>query len=224
MSSKQDEVVLLDLWASPFCMRVKIAFEEKGVVGYEMKEENLPYGKSELLLKSNPIYQKVPVLLHNGNPIVESTNIVYYIDEAWPSSPSLLPSCAYGRARARFWADFIDKKVYDAGAAIWGGKGEEIEAAKNEFIEAIKKLEGALGDKDYYGGDTFGFVDIIAIPLTSWFLTYERFGGFKVEEECPKFAAWMKRCQDRESVAKALPDPEKVHEFVIKLRKMMGIE
>lgn len=112
MSPKQDEVVLLDLWASPFCMRVKIALEEKGV-GYEVKDEDLPSRKSELLLKSNPIYQKVPVLLHNGKPIVESTNIVYYVDETWSSSssPSLLPSCAYGRSRARFWADFIDKKV-----------------------------------------------------------------------------------------------------------------
>lgn len=116
-------------------------------------------------------------------------------------------------------------QVFDVGAAIWGGKGEEIEAAKNEFIEVIKKLEGALGEKDYFNGDTFGFVDVIAIPMTSWFLTYEKFGGFKVEEECQRFGVWMKRCQqERESVAKALPDPEKVYDFVVKLRKMSGIE
>lgn len=44
------EVVLLDFWASPFCMRVKIALEEKGVE-YEAREEYLFAGKSELLLK-----------------------------------------------------------------------------------------------------------------------------------------------------------------------------
>ena len=104
------EVVLLDCWASPFCMRAKIALEEKGVQ-HERREENLFGGKSELLLKSNPIHQQVPVLLHNGKPISESTIVVGYIDEVWPSSTPLLPTCPYERAQARFWADFIDKKV-----------------------------------------------------------------------------------------------------------------
>lgn len=103
------EVVLLDCWASPFCMRVKIALEEKGVE-HENRGEDLFGGKSELLLKSNPVYQKVPVLLHNEKPLCESTIIVGYIDETWPSQP-LLPTCPYARAQARFWADFIDKKV-----------------------------------------------------------------------------------------------------------------
>lgn len=107
--SKGDEVVLLDCWASPFCMRAKIALAEKGV-DFEVRAEDLFGGKSDLLLNSNPIYKKVPVLLHNGKPLCESTVIVGYIDETWPSPP-LLPSCAYQRAQARFWADFIDKKV-----------------------------------------------------------------------------------------------------------------
>lgn len=101
------EVVLLECWASPFCMRVKIAQGGKRCVALEDRAENLFGGKSELLLKSNP-HQKVPVLLHDGKPICESTIIVGYIDEAWPTQP-LLPTCP--RAHARFWADFIDKKV-----------------------------------------------------------------------------------------------------------------
>lgn len=105
------EVVLLDFCYSPFSMRVKIALAEKGV-SYEAKEEDLFGGKSTLLLKSNPIYEKVPVLLHNAKPVVESTNIVYYIDETWADSTvQLLPSCSYERSKARFWADFIDRKV-----------------------------------------------------------------------------------------------------------------
>lgn len=103
------KVVLLDCWVSPFCMRVKTALNEKGVE-YEHREEDLFGGKSELLLNSNPVYKKVPVLLHDGKPLAESIIIVGYIDETW-AKPPLLPSCAYGRAKARFWADFIDKKV-----------------------------------------------------------------------------------------------------------------
>ncbi|KAH9771587.1 glutathione transferase6 [Citrus sinensis] len=216
------EVFLLDCWASPFCLRAKIALAEKGVE-YEARAENLFGGKSDLLLKSNPIYKKVPVLLHDGKPLCESTIIVNYIDETWPSPP-LLPSCAYERAKARFWADFIDKKVFDAVCNIWKSKGEVPETAKNEFIEILKQLEGALGEKDFFGGDSFGFVDVIAIPLTCWFYAVEKFGGFKVENECPKFSAWMNKCMQRDTVARTLPDPEKVYEFVITLRNMFGIE
>ncbi|GAY66013.1 hypothetical protein CUMW_245390 [Citrus unshiu] len=93
---------------------------------------------------------------------------------------------------------------------IWKSKGEVPETAKNEFIEILKQLEGALGEKDFFGGDSFGFVDVIAIPLTCWFYAVEKFGGFKVENECPKFSAWMNKCMQRETVARMLPDPEKV--------------
>ncbi|CAK9169796.1 unnamed protein product [Ilex paraguariensis] len=219
--SKHD-VVLLDFWVSPFCIRVKMALAEKGVA-YVNQEEDLHLGKSRSLIRSNPVYQKVPVLLHNGKPICESTNIVYYIDETWPSPP-LLPSCPYARSRARFWANFIDKKVFEASSKIWMSKKEEKDVANKEFIEILKVLEGALGEKDYFGGDNFGFVDIIAISVASRFCTYEKFGGFKVEDHCPKFAAWMKRCMERESVSKVLPCPEDVHEFLIMLRMMHGIE
>ncbi|KAJ7964408.1 putative Glutathione s-transferase [Quillaja saponaria] len=216
------EVKLLDFWASPFCMRVKIALAEKGVE-HEDSQEDLFGGKSELLLKTNPIHQKVPVLFHNGKAVLESTIIVGYIDEVWPSNP-LLPTCPHARAQARFWADIIDKKVFEGGAKIWQSTGEAVEVGKKDFIEILKQLEGALGEKDYFGGDSFGFVDIIAIPFSSWFLAYEIFGGFKVEDHCPKISAWIKRCLQRESVAKVLPDPERVYEFVTTFRKMQGIE
>lgn len=107
----KEELILLDCGVSPFCGRVRIALAEKGVE-YENREENVLGGKSELLLSSNPVYKKVPVLLHNGRPVCESSIIVQYVEETWPSPP-LLPTCPYQRAQARFWGDFIDKKVHD---------------------------------------------------------------------------------------------------------------
>lgn len=104
------------------------------------------------------------------------------------------------------------------------GKGAEVEAAKDEFIDVLKKLEGALGNREYYGGDQFGFLDIIFVSLSCWFPTYEKYGGFKVEEETPKIAAWLKKCYKRETVAKSMPDSQKVIEFVGMMRKMHGIE
>ncbi|KAF2318186.1 hypothetical protein GH714_002471 [Hevea brasiliensis] len=179
------EVVLLDCWPSPFGMRIRIALAEKGIK-YEYKEEDLQ-NKSALLLQMNPVHKMIPVLIHNGKPVVESLIAVQYIDEVWKDKVPLLPSDPYLRAQAKFWADFVDKKEY------MGQKGEEQEAAKKEFIESLKLMEGELGEKPYFGGESFGYVDVVLVPFYSWFYTYEVSGNFSIEAECPKLIQWAKR-------------------------------
>lgn len=107
---EDDKVVLLDFWPSSYGMRVRIALAEKGIK-YEANEENLVSDKSPLLLEMNPVHKMIPVLIHNGKPISESLIIVHYIDEVWNHKSPLLPSDPYQRSQARFWADYIDKKV-----------------------------------------------------------------------------------------------------------------
>ncbi|CAN6286601.1 unnamed protein product [Urochloa humidicola] len=218
---KKQSLQLLDFWVSPFGQRCRIALAEKGLP-YEYLEQDLG-NKSELLLRSNPIHKKIPVLLHDGRPVCESLVIVQYIDEAFAPA-SLLPSDPYARAQARFWADYVDKKVYDCGTRLWKLKGEAQAQARKEMVEILKTLEGALGDGEFFGGEAFGFLDVVFVPFTSWFLSYERYGEFSVEKECPKLAAWAKRCGERESVAKTLSPPEKVYEFIGVLKKRFGIE
>ncbi|KAL6647054.1 hypothetical protein ACP70R_014491 [Stipagrostis hirtigluma subsp. patula] len=219
----EPEVVLLDFWVSPFGQRCRIALAEKGVA-YEYSEQDLLGGKSELLLKSNPVHKKIPVLLHAGKPVCESLVIVEYIDEAWPdaAAPLLPKNDPYARAQARFWADYVDKKVYDCQTRLWKHKGEAQDQAKKDLIEVLETLENELGDKPYFGGDTFGFVDVALVPFTSWFPTYEKLGGFTIAEHCPRMVAWASRCQERDSVAKALFDPDKVYEFVQFLMSRFG--
>ena len=108
--ANSDHIVLLDYSASPFAMRVRLAFAAKGVE-YLIKEEDLTQSKSSLLLKVNPVHQKIPVLIHNGKPVCESLIIVEYIDGLWKDKFPLLPSDPYQRAEAKFWAHFIDNKV-----------------------------------------------------------------------------------------------------------------
>lgn len=92
------------------------------------------------------------------------------------------------------------------------------------MIEILKLLAAELGDKTYFGGDAFGFMDVALVPFTSWFYSYETCAGFSVEAECPEIVAWAKRCMERESVKKTLYDPEKVYEFVCFLKKRYGVE
>ncbi|CAA7036991.1 unnamed protein product [Microthlaspi erraticum] len=217
------EVILLDFWPSMFGMRTRIALREKGVE-FEYREEDIINNKSPLLLEMNPIHKKIPVLIHNGRTVCESTIQVQYIDEVWSHKNPILPSDPYKRAQARFWVDFIDKKMYDAQKKIWATKGEEHESGKKEFIEVLKILEAELGDKPFFGGDDFGYVDIGLIGFYTWFHLYEKYGNFSIESECPKLIGWGKKCLERESVAKSLPEPEKVTELLSEYRKTILVE
>jgi glutathione S-transferase len=116
------------------------------------------------------------------------------------------------------WCD-INLQIHDVGRKIWTTKGEDQEAAKKDFIDSLKLLEGELGDKPYFGGKTLGYVDVALLPFYCWFYAYETIGNFNIESDCPKLIAYCKRCLEKESVSKSLEDPQKVYDFVVMLRK-----
>ncbi|WRX15622.1 Glutathione S-transferase [Theobroma cacao] len=105
---QENKVVLLGIWASPYTKRVELALKLKGI-SYEYVEEDM-FNKSPLVFKYNPAYKRLPVLVHNGNPIVESLIIYEYIDETWKNGPQILPADPYKRAQVRFWASFIHQQ------------------------------------------------------------------------------------------------------------------
>uniref|UniRef100_A0A151UGB9 glutathione transferase n=1 Tax=Cajanus cajan TaxID=3821 RepID=A0A151UGB9_CAJCA len=193
-----EEVVLLDIHASMFGMRVRIALAEKGVK-YVYKEESIG-NKSPLLLKNNPIHKQTLVLIHNGKPICESLNIVEYIDE--------------------FWKD--KAPVQEAGSELWASKVDQQEKARKELKERLKQLEEVLGDKPYFGGDSFGFLNVALIPFHQCFYAYETVGRFKLD--CPKLIAWAKRCLQRESVSTSLASEKDIYEFILDYRKTHGLD
>jgi glutathione S-transferase len=106
----EGHVKLLGAAVSPFAVLARMALELKGV-SYEYIDEDMG-NKSELLVKSNPVHQKVPVLIHDGKPICESLAIVEFVDELWDTAGrSILPTDPYHLALARFWAAYTDNKV-----------------------------------------------------------------------------------------------------------------
>ncbi|KAJ1402997.1 Thioredoxin-like superfamily [Sesbania bispinosa] len=187
-----DEVVSLGFSLSMFGGRVRIALAEKGIK-YEYMDVDFVNTKSALLLQMNPVHKKIPVLIHNGKPICESLIIVEYIDE-----------------------------VHEVAKKIWTGKVDEHEKEKKELIENLKQLEEFLGDKPYFGDNTFGFLDVAFIPFYKCFYAYEAFGKSKLD--CPKLTAWGKRCLQRESVSKFLSDEKEIYEFVLSYRKKIGVD
>ncbi|HEY6455261.1 MAG TPA: glutathione S-transferase family protein [Steroidobacteraceae bacterium] len=59
----------------------------------------------------------VPVLVHDGFVIPESTVICEYVEDAFPQWP-MSPVSARGRAQVRFWTKAVDEELHPACSAI----------------------------------------------------------------------------------------------------------
>ncbi|XP_062160380.1 glutathione S-transferase U17-like [Alnus glutinosa] len=224
----KSEVKLLGAWPSPFVMRARIALNIKAVE-YEFLQETLE-PKSQLLLQSNPVYKKIPVLIHADKPICESLVIVQYIDDVWTSGPSILPSDPYDRAIHRFWAAYLDDKFYPTLRSIRAAQGEEArKALLEQLAEGIALLEEAFGKcsqgKAFFGGDGIGFLDIAFGCFLGLLRATEKMGGVKLLDEAktPGLVKWADRfCADG-AVKGVMPETEKLIEFAkVFMAKMRG--
>ncbi|KAG8084071.1 hypothetical protein GUJ93_ZPchr0010g10104 [Zizania palustris] len=219
MAGGGDELKLLGMWASPYVQRVELALRLKGL-DYDYVEEDLG-NKSEFLLASNPVHKKVPVLIHNGKPVCESSVIVQYIDEAFAGTgPNLLPADSHERAAARFWAAFNDDTLKKASEQALRGKTEEEKAeGKKKAAEALEKLEGGLRDcskgKPFFGGDTVGYVDVMLGATLGWVRATDQMQGRKMFDPAttPLLAAWAERFVELDVAKAVLPDVEKLIEL-----------
>ncbi|KAF7011623.1 hypothetical protein CFC21_025903 [Triticum aestivum] len=215
-----DELKLLGAWVSPFVHRVQVALHLKGLTGYEYAEEDLT-NKSDLLLASNPVHTKVPVLLHAGKPVCESMLIVQYLDEAFPrSGPALLPADPHDRAVARFWAAYADDQFFASWIKAFVGMTDEERAAATEAaVAALQKMEGAFGEcskgKAFFGGDGPGYVDIALGGFVAWIRAFHAVAGVNLLDAArtPLLAAWAERFAALDAAKEVIPDVDRIAEF-----------
>nr|AGC13132.1 tau class glutathione S-transferase [Pinus tabuliformis] len=212
------QVKLLGVIRSPFVVRVRIALALKGI-HCEFIEEDVLNNKSELLLQSNPVHKKIPVLIHNGKPVCESMIIVQYIEEAWDSkAPFLMPRDPYDRAVARFWAAFIDDKVFPSIVGAFRGQGEEQQRAGEESVENLLLLEEVLRStgKAYFGGDGIGLVDIALGGFLVLTQTVEKVTNIVLidTQKTPLLSAWADQFCKADKVKNAFPDRAELFAFL----------
>ncbi|KAF9663459.1 hypothetical protein SADUNF_Sadunf17G0052300 [Salix dunnii] len=209
------EVKLYGFWPSLFSHRIIWALKLKGVE-YEYIEEDLS-NKSESLLKYNPVYKKIPVLVHGDKPIAESLVILEYIEETWPENP-LLPKDPYARAMARFWIQY-GVNMSAAFSAFNRGSGEELEKAAKDLLGSLKILEEqGLGDKKFFGGESINLVDISYGALGYWFAALEEAKGVKVLEPrtLPRLHAWAKNFVELPVIKENIPAYDNMVAYAMK--------
>lgn len=114
---------------SPCCQKVRLALEEVGLGGscHRVHLDVGRYGKYDHLkdahLKRNPT-GTVPVLVHNGRPVLDATTILRYVEERLDGNASLVPPTEDGRADMDALVDECDvdlrPKALSAVEHSWG--------------------------------------------------------------------------------------------------------
>ncbi|XP_047060133.1 probable glutathione S-transferase GSTU6 [Lolium rigidum] len=222
----QGDVTVLRTVVSPFALRVRMALYLKGV-SYEYLEQNV-FDKGELLVASNPVHKKVPVLIHGGKPVCESVAIVQYVDEFWSGAgfASILPADPYDRAVARFWAAYVDDKLV---AAVLGILRAATEEERDEKVEAahavVAPMEEAFatcskGKAFFSGGDSVGYLDLALGCHLFWLETLRSMFGVTVIDagRTPQLAAWAERFLDTKAAKEVTPPTNSVEEYAGKLQ------
>ncbi|XP_007034546.2 PREDICTED: probable glutathione S-transferase [Theobroma cacao] len=218
-----EQVQLLGMWLSPYSYRVIWALKLEGIA-YEYIEEDLS-NKSPLLLQCNPVHKKIPVLIHSGKPICESSVILEYIEEIWPQN-SLLPCDPYERAIARFWIKFADDKSPSI-SKMSRTSSEEQETAVKDILEMLETIEehGLIGGKKFFGGDKISMVDMAFGAVAYWLGVIEDAAGLKISEahEFPRLQSWVQNFKEVLIIKENLPDRDKMFPLLKRRRDVAGV-
>ncbi len=181
------EVRLIDAPRCPYCARVRIVLDEKGV-SYEAVVVDLA-DRPAWLFELNPV-GKVPVLESADWALPESAVINEYLEERYPEPP-LLPVDPVERAAARLLIfrhdDFTDPYY----ALRRKEPGAEV-----AFAGELAALDACLVVAPYLSGAEFGLADVSYLP---WVIRARDLLGVSLDPY-PSLAGWLARLAERRSV------------------------
>lgn len=126
--------------------KVRIQLVEKDIP-YELHHVDL-MGREHLrpeFLKINP-KGLVPVLVHDGAPIAESTVIMEYIEDVFPEPP-LRPKAPLDRAHMRQWAKVPDDGIHVACASVTYASAFADQLRKNHTREEMEERLAKIPDR-----------------------------------------------------------------------------
>ena len=111
----REEHLLYDLRDSPFCMKARICLHLKGV---SYRTVTVTARRYRELRRLNPL-GKVPVLVHDGEVIADSSSIARWAEARYPD-PVLIPDQPEARAYCLLMEEWADEALYFiVGAFKW---------------------------------------------------------------------------------------------------------
>ena len=182
---------------SPFSRKVQIVLEYKRLP-YEFIDGLARQNRDALKTVNKRI--EVPAIDDDGLVVVNSADIVAYLDRAFPERP-VQPTDNKQWAIARAWercADtVIDPILVDISYWAWANRPDTmpqglLEAARSDLGRVYDALDEAIGAGDWVCGD-FSIADIALFPhLSSARVLQVPFDS----ERHPRLMAWYRRCRE----------------------------
>jgi len=199
-------IKLYDHPLSPYAQKVRIALREKQLA-FELA---LPGGlgaggAAGEFAEANP-RAEVPTLIDGEVRIFDSTIILEYLEDAYPT-PALLPAGAAERARVRMIEEVMDTHFE---AINWGlAEISWFRRAEGELAQTLRAraaaqtrgyyawLDRQLGGRTWFNGEAFGWGDLSVVP-------YVAASAATGNPPSGALAGWLERTLARPSVTETV--------------------
>ena len=201
-------ITLYDHPLSPYAQKVRVALREKGLAFQLALPGGLGAGGAGgEFVEANP-RAEVPVLIDQAARVFDSTIILEYLEDAYPT-PALLPAGAADRARVRMIEEVMDTHYEAINWAL--GEINWFRRAEGEFADALKAtaarqtqgffawLEKQLGEREWFNGAAFGWGDLSVVPYVA-----ASAGMGNAPPAGSAVARWLERTLARPSVAETV--------------------
>ncbi|MBI5504474.1 MAG: glutathione S-transferase family protein [Deltaproteobacteria bacterium] len=184
---------LYDNAFSPFARKVRLVLDYKGLAFESIDALALAQHRG---LSGVNARAEVPVLVDDDVTVVDSADIVAYLEDRYPK-PAVFPASPALRAKARRWqrvADTVfDSIVHDISLWMWPTHQRPdrpppglIEAGQRDLTLLLEELENALDLEPFVCGD-LSVADFALFPHVSAMKTL---GLAPDERSFPRIAAW----------------------------------
>jgi glutathione S-transferase len=190
---------------SPYAQKVKIALREKGIEFEAKLPDGIGAGAAQGAFAGASPRGEVPALVDGDVKVFDSTIILEYIEDKWPT-PAMLPAAPAERARVRMIEEVMDTHFE---AINWGlaelAWFRRAEGALADTLRANAKLqtegyfawlETQLGDRRWFNGDSFGWGDLAVVPYLNGSL-----GFGHAPAKGSTLSDWLSRANARDAVA-----------------------
>ncbi|TDF64525.1 glutathione S-transferase family protein [Cupriavidus sp. L7L] len=197
---------------SSYAQKVKIALREKGLDFQVETPAGQGLGTATGAFAAASPRKEVPVLMDGEARVFDSTIILEYLEDRYPSPP-LLPRNPIARAEARMIEDVCDT-LYEA--VNWGvsevrwyrrAEGDLAAAmmatAARQTAELQAWLTASLGERPWFSGEAFGWADVSVAP----YLNRSFYNGLGTPPDSP-LTRWLERARERPSVAATFAEAE----------------
>lgn len=194
--------VLYSMAVCPYAQRTEILLRVKNMP-YDAIQIEISQPRPAALLAVNPL-GKVPVLVHHGKALNESSIINEYLDEIYPETP-LLPADPYLRAQLRLLIDYCNTR-FSANhyRLLMEQQPERRQRAEAAVLADWRWLDAFLmriNPEGDYVGDRFGMADLSYAPFFQRFVLNTYFWDFRLPDgELARVQRWQQALREHPAV------------------------